>query len=400
MKFYRQLGVIFLGLGLTNCLEPQAAPKLDRPVQNFTISTLASNLDTPWSVTPLPRILDDNVVNTPAQYLITERDGQLKLLGGDGEITILTGLPDDIFARQQGGLFEVVLAPDFTQSRKIFISYARGTRRANGTVIISAKLGDTSITDLQDVFVANPFKNTGSHFGGRMVILPDDSLVLTLGDGFTYREAVQDKESHLGKIIRIYLDGSTPKDNPFVGDADLDLAIAGPVYSYGHRNVQGLSYDKTTNILWSHEHGPRGGDELNLIKPGQNYGWPLATTGVDYNGARISPFKSLEGTEAFVKDWVPSIAPSGLVVYNGDLFKDWQGDIFVGGLASRDVRHLEMDGTRFVNETSLLSELDGRVRDVKQDLDGALLVVIEDSNNGQLLRLTPTKPAAISVPNK
>ena len=389
MKIYRHLCAIMLGVVLTNCLEPQAAPRLDSPVQDFTISPLASNLSIPWSVTPLPRTQDENGVQAPAQYLITERGGALKLLTGVGEITTVTGLPDDIFVRQQGGLFEVVLSPDFTQSRKVFISYARGTRRENGTVVISAKLGETSLSDVQDVFVSTPFKDTGSHFGGRMVILPDNSLVLTLGDGFTYREAAQNKESHLGKIIRIHLDGSTPKDNPFMRDEKLDTVISGPVYSYGHRNVQGLSYDKSTNILWSHEHGPRGGDELNIIKAGQNYGWPSATTGVDYNGARISPFKSLEGTEAFVKDWVPSIAPSGMVVYNSDLFKEWQGDIFVGGLASRDLRHLEMDGTRFIKETRLLSELGGRVRDVKQDLDGALLVLIEHKTKGQLLRLTP-----------
>ncbi len=389
MKIFRHLSLVAVGMVLANCLEPQAAPRLDSGNHDFTVTPLASNLSTPWSVTPLPRNVDGTDELAPARYLVTERGGALKLLGGDGRLITLAGLPDDIYARQQGGVFDVVLAPDFASSQTLFISYARGTRRHNGTVIISAKLGDASLTEVKDIFVAAPTKDTASHFGGRMVILPDETLVLTLGDGFTYREAAQDKQSHLGKIVRINLDGSVPRDNPFVGGETQNSEITNRIYSYGHRNVQGLFYDDKTKVLWSHEHGPRGGDELNIIKPGENYGWPLATTGVDYNGARISPFKTLEGTQPFVKDWVPSIAPSGMTVYNGTLFKDWQGDIFVGGLASRDLRHLEMDGIKFVKETKLLSKLNGRVRDVKEDLDGALLVLIEDSTNGQLLRLAP-----------
>ncbi len=239
------------------------------------------------------------------------------------------------------------------------------------------------------IFRASPPKAAASHFGGKIAFLPDDTLVLTLGDGFAYREDAQKADTHLGKLVRLNRDGGVPDDNPFLGKSKDGRAFKPQIYSLGHRNVQGLAYDAQTNTLWEHEHGPRGGDELNRIKPGANYGWPLATTGRDYQGARISPYETFEGTIDPIHDWVPSIAPSGLAIYRGDMFPDWNGDALIGGLASRDLRRVDLENGDSVDEESLLADLDGRIRDVRVARDGGVLVLIEDSENGRLLKLLP-----------
>jgi len=208
---------------------------------------------------------------------------------------------------------------------------------------------------------------------------------MSVGEGFAYREAAQDKASDLGKIVRINTDGSIPSDNPFIG---VD-GVRPEIYSLGHRNPQGLHFDSVSGTLWSHEHGPKGGDELNLIKPGKNYGWPIATTGIDYNGAMITPFKSYKGMEPFVKDWVPSIAPSGLTIYRGTLFPEWDGDALVGGLKSRDLRRVDLEDSKFIREYILLEDLNARIRDVRTAPDGSILILTDDDTEGKLLRLTP-----------
>jgi len=275
-------------------------------------------------------------------------------------------------------------APDFSQSKELYISYAYGNSAANGTALLRTSLNGNTLENSKVIFRASPPKAADAHFGGRIAFLADDTLVLTLGDGFSYREEAQNVNSHFGKLIRLTRDGGTPTDNPKLGDKP-------QVYSYGHRNVQGLAYDAQTNKLWEHEHGPRGGDELNLIRPGQNYGWPVATTGLDYNGAKISPFKEYEDMAAPLHDWVPSIAPSGLAIYRGDMFPDWNGDALVGGLISRDVRLIDLENGKSIGEVSVLSDLDERVRDVRVDKDGAILVLTDDPENGKLLRVTPKK---------
>ena len=219
--------------------------------------------------------------------------------------------------------------------------------------------------------------------------MPDDTLVLTLGDGFAYREDAQKAETHLGKIVRLTRDGGVPADNPFKGKTKDGREFKPQIYSLGHRNPQGLAVDRETGILWSHEHGPRGGDELNIITAGANYGWPLATKGRDYQGARITPYESFKGTVDPVHSWVPSIAPSGLVIYRGDLFPEWSGDALIGGLASRDLRRVDLENGKSVGEEDLLSDLNGRIRDVREARDGAVLVLIESGEDGRLLRLAP-----------
>jgi len=349
----RKFLTVFSMLALTACLEPQ--PKLDLTevsVSNFNIETLSKGLNAPWSVAEIGQ-----------NYLITERGGKLYKIS-DSEKTEINGLPDDIFVSGQGGLLEVMPAPDFAQSRELYISYAHGNSDSNGTALLRTQLNGNQLENSTVIFRASPLKAAASHFGGRIIFLPDDTLV---GDGFAYREEAQNMNSHLGKIVRLTRDGGTPADNPKLGDKP-------QVYSYGHRNVQGLAYDAVTNQLWEHEHGPRGGDELNLIKPGENYGWPIASTGLDYNGAKITPFKTYEGMIDPVHDWVPSIAPSGLVIYRGNMF-----------------RRVDLETGKAVGEISVLSDLGERVRDVRIDKDGAILVLTDDPENGKLLRVTPKK---------
>lgn len=369
----RKFLTVFSILSLTACLEPQPKPEInERPISEFNIETLTDGLSAPWSVAEIP-----------SGHLITERGGKLYRLSGSIKSEV-TGLPKDIFVQGQGGLLDVVPAPDFEQSQELYISYSFGSPDANGTALLRAQLNGDKLENNTIIFRASPLKSAASHFGGRIVFLPDDTLILTLGDGFAYREEAQKLESHLGKIVRLTRDGGTPVDNPKLGGKP-------QIYSYGHRNVQGLAYDKETGELWEHEHGPRGGDELNLIKPGKNYGWPIASTGLDYNGAKITPFKSYEGMVDPVHDWVPSIAPSGLAIYRGDIFPEWNGDALIGGLVSRDIRRVDLENGKSKGETSLLSDLDARIRDVRVDKAGAILVLTDDPENGKLLRVTPKK---------
>jgi len=363
-------------LVLGACAEKQFAPELEQqPSTDFNVETVADGLESPWSVAEI-----DN-----GSYLVTEKTGGLKHVLANGRVADVLGLPEDIHVDQQGGLLEIAPAPDFANNSVVYISYASGTKKSNATKLIKSRLEGAQLVDSEVIFTASPTKDTGSHFGGRIAFLPDNTIILTLGDGFAYREAAQEKNSHLGKIVRLNLDGSIPVDNPFVGEDGAKPEI----YSWGHRNVQGLHYDGLTGNLWAHEHGPKGGDELNLIKPGVNYGWPLATTGVDYNGAKITPYTSFDGTEGFVTDWVPSIAPSGLTIYRGKLFPDWEGDALVGGLASHDLRRVDLENGKAVGEYIMLRDLDARIRDVRTAQDGSLIVVTDDAVNGKVLRITP-----------
>lgn len=357
--------------------EQGTTPRVTATVSQTAIEveTIADNLRSPWRVT----------VMSEGGYLVTERGGHLLRIAAGGTRTEITGLPDDIYVEGQGGLFDVILAPDFADTSTVFLSYAQGTKAANGTAILRARLVGTQLVDSKVIFAATPTKDTNAHFGARMVFLPDGTLVMSLGEGFAYREAAQDKASHLGKIVRINTDGSIPTDNPFVGVN----GVRPEIYSLGHRNPQGLHFDNESGTLWAHEHGPKGGDELNIIHAGKNYGWPIATTGIDYNGAKISPFQSYEGMEPFVKDWVPSIAPSGLTIYRGDMFANWNGDALVGGLKSRDLRRVDLEDGKFVREYILLADLNARIRDVRTAPDGSILILTDDATDGKLLRLTP-----------
>ena len=343
--------------------------------QPYTMQVLTDKLNYPWSLTFLP----------DGDILLTERSGALKRLSaqGDERFSVRPALPELLNAAQ-AGLQEVTLTPDFAASQRIILSYACGTLQANNTCLASAKLTDTGVSDIKRIFQAQPLKAGAAHFGGRIAWLADNSLVLTLGDGFDYREQAQNPANHLGKLIRIYADGSVPADNPFA----TQQGYAAELYSLGHRNVQGIFYDAVSQILFSHEHGPRGGDELNIIRAGANYGWPVATEGIDYTGARISPFTRYDGMQPPLWGWSPSIAPAGMTLYRGSLFPAWQGNIFVAALAAKSVRRLVLENQQVVQEQTLFSELEQRIRDVRTGPDGALYL-LTDSSSGQLIRVTP-----------
>lgn len=348
-----------------------AATKSDVSV---TTTEIATGLKAPWNVAFLP----------DGDMLVTEKLGGIVRISSDGMKANINGVPK-AYTGGQGGLFDILPASDYAQSNIVYISYSAGDGDANATQITRARLEGNTFIDSEVIFTAAPLKDTRNHFGGRMTFMPEGSLILTTGDGFSYREKAQDRSSHLGKILRLTPNGKAAGGNPFAGEPE----AAKEVYSYGHRNVQGLTYDAATGALWSHEHGPKGGDELNLVTAGANYGWPIATFGIDYNGAQISPFETYPGMTNSVHYWNPSIAPSGMSVYRGTLFDGMQGDIFIGGLASRDLRRLQMENGRVIKETIWLDDLGARIRDVKTGPDGALYVLTDDKRNGKLIRITP-----------
>lgn len=348
------------------------------------IETLAEGLANPWSMAFLP----------DGSMLVTERPGRLRIIrNGKLDPTPVKGVPVP-YVKEQAGLFDIVLHPDFASNHILYLSYAAGTDRANATRVVSATFDGAVLSNVRTIFEARPLKPTPVHFGGRLLLLGDRTMLLSLGDGFDFREKAQALDSDLGKIVRITLDGATPPDNPFT-----DKKGARPeIWTYGHRNVQGLALDPETHIVYETEHGPRGGDELNVIKKGDNYGWPLACFCIDYSGARITPYTTAKGTEPPLKYWTPSIAPSGLAVYRGGLFAAWNGDLLAGGLAAnisqgvvmRSLRRIHMENGEPVSEERYLTG--ERVRDVRVGPDGAVYVATEDHDGapvGKILRLTP-----------
>jgi glucose/arabinose dehydrogenase len=290
-----------------------------------------------------------------------------------------------VHAINQGGLLDVAIDPEFASNRLVYLAYTEPRDGGNGTAVARGRLTDGGLADVQVIFRQQPTVKGGHHFGSRLVFARDGRLFVTLGDRFTERKRAQTLDSHLGKVVRIERDGKVPADNPFVGRKD----ALPEIWSYGHRNVQGAALHPATGELWTHEHGPRGGDEFNRTLPGLNFGWPVVTYGVEYSGAKISDSPTAPGMEPPVHYWVPSIATSGLLFYTGDRFPKWKGSAFVGGLASKQVARLEMDGNRVTSEERLFEGvLNERVRDVEQGPDG-LIYLLTDEKKGRLLRIEP-----------
>lgn len=341
---------------------------------DYELESVAQNLDYPWSIAFLPS----------GDYLVSLRVGELRRISKTGDSNVQIQNTPDTFVKSQGGYFDVVLDPDFAQNNLIYLALAHGDNKANTVRVIRAELQDDALINITPIFTASPTKDTPMHYGGRLLFLNDASLLLVTGDGYEYREASQDPFSQLGKIIRMDTDGKPVSDNPFA-----DGKFGDPhVYSFGHRNPQGLSYDAANNIIYMHEHGPKGGDEVNVVTAGANYGWPVVSYGVNYSGARVSPFEQKEGIVDPIKYWVPSIAPSGLAYYGGAAFPDWQGDLFVGALVDKEVRRLDLLDGKVINEETLFSELGSRIREVRQGPDG-FLYLLTDSPTGRLVRVTP-----------
>ena len=339
---------------ITLLLAPGAAPAES---VKWGAEVVAGGLNHPWSIAFLPH----------GGVLVTERDGKLKRIVG-GAITRIGGVPR-VLNEGQAGLFDVVLDPGFEQNNLIWLSYASGSARSNALTIARARLLPNRLAELTVVHRLPP-KSTSVHFGGRMAFLPDGSLLVTTGDGFDQREKAQLPLSELGKVLRIAPGGQVS------------------VYTLGHRNPQGLAFDPVRGVVFEHEHGPRGGDEVNVLKPGHNYGWPIATRGRDYSGATISPFRSYPGMDEPLLSWTPSIAPSGLAIYRGRMFPEWNGDLLVGALVDRDVKRVRLaqDGA-VLGQESLFAGLKARIRSVAVAPDGAIWLTT-DADSGQLLRIS------------
>lgn len=347
----------------------------------LSVETVASGLENPWGLAFLP----------DGRMLVTERPGRLRIVSRSGTVSEpVRGLPP-VYATGQGGLLDVALAPDFPDSRIIFLSYAEPREGASGTSVARARLvedgGEARLDDLQVIFRQSPAAGGSNHYGSRLVFARDGTLFVTLGDRYSLREQAQDLSVHIGKVVRINTDGSVPDGNPFRNRNGARPEI----WSYGHRNVQGAALDPSTGRLWTIEHGARGGDELNHPEAGKNYGWPVITYGRDYSGARIGEGTERTGMEQPVKYWDPSFAPSGLAFYTGDLMAKWKGDLFTGGLSGTRLVRLRLDPARerVIEEEVLLGDLGERIRDVRQGPDGALWLLTDDPGEGRLLRLSP-----------
>jgi glucose/arabinose dehydrogenase len=341
----------------------------------YKVTEIAGGLDHPWSMAFLP----------DGSMLVTERVGRLRLIKGGSLVSKpIAGVPA-VHTGSQAGLFDIVLHPNFAQNNLVYLTYAAGTSAANGTQVARARFDGSTLQDLQVIFKAMPLKDTDNHYGGRMAFLPDGTFALTIGEGFEYREQAQNLNSDLGKIVRLNEDGSVPQDNPFIGQA----SVRPEIYTWGHRNEQGLLFDAQSGRLYETEHGPRGGDELNIIVAHENYGWPVITYGMDYSGAYVSPYTQRPGLEQPVIYWTPSIAPSGLAMYRGEKFPAWKGDLFVGALAFKHLRRVHLDERgNVVDQEELLNDLHWRIRDVRAAPDG-YLYVCTDEPDGRVLRLEP-----------
>jgi glucose/arabinose dehydrogenase len=312
----------------------------------------------------------------------------MRIVARDGQPSEpLQGVPK-VFAGGQGGLLDVALDREFAADRIVYFCFAEPADGGGRTSMARARLtdGPPRLEDVKIIFRQQGPVSSGNHYGCRIVHMPDGNLFLTTGDHFTHRDQAQNLGNHLGKVIRIRPDGSVPPDNPFVNRQ----GALPEIWSYGHRNSQGAAINPTSGKFWMHEHGARGGDEINIPQAGKNYGWPVITYGVDYSGAKIGVGTHKDGMEQPLYYWDPSIAPSGLAFYSGDLFPAWRGNLFVGALAGKALVRLELDGERVAKEERLLKELGERIRDVRAGPDGALWL-LTDSSDGRILRVTPAK---------
>lgn len=330
------------------------------------IQTVADGLNLPWAMAFLPN----------NDVLITERQGTIRIVRQNTVLEdTVKGVPAVYFAGQ-GGLLDIMLDRDFTQNRTVYLSLAHGDRRNNACRLVSAKLVSSGngyeLQNLTPIFTAQPSKSTSHHYGGRIAQLDDGSVLMTVGDGFNYREQAQTLDNHFGKIIRVKTDGTPPIDNPFLNEKD----ALPEIYSFGHRNQQALLVEN--GVIYQNEHGPQGGDEVNIIRAGVNYGWPIATLGIDYTGARISPFSSYDGMESPKVDWTPSIAPSSMTMHKGHLY--------VTTLAEKSIRKLKVDGDDVIDQGVVVEQLNERLRDITSAPDGHLYV-LTDGDNARLVRI-------------
>lgn len=341
----------------------------------YRVVTVQDGLENPWALAFLP----------DGALLVTERPGRLRLIE-DGRLRDrpIRGTPT-VANIGQGGLLDIALHPRFAETGLIYLSYAKPGPRGATTAVARGRLDRTALAlvDVEDIFVADAWDRGGRHFGSRLLFDRDGYLYVTIGDRGDMDRA-QDRSDHAGATVRLHEDGSVPADNPFVGQD----GVRPELYTYGNRNAQGMALHPETGAVWQNEHGPRGGDEINLIRAGRNYGWPVVTHGRAYTGGSIGIGGDAEGMEPPLVDWTPSIAPSGMAFYTGDRFPAWQGSSFTGALAGQHLARVRFDGLEPVEEERLLDGFGARIRDVRDGPDGALYLLI-DHGNGALLRLEP-----------
>lgn len=376
-----------LALSLAACAQPAASrqPPAASPATQvpptanaeMQVHVIASGLDHPWGVAPLP----------DGRFLVTERAGRLRIVGADGSVSVpLAGVPQ-VYAKGQGGLLDVVLDPGFADNRRIWLSFAEpGEDGTAGTAVATATLGDGALSDLKVLYRQQPKVEGGQHFGSRIAFDGKGHVFISQGER-NQRPMAQDLAVLQGKLVRLRMDGSIPPDNPFVGRKDARPEI----YSYGHRNMQGMAVDPRTGTLWQTEHGPRGGDEINLPQPGKNYGWPVISNGMDYATGR--PYPETRGREAPGMEqpyhaWEQSPGLSGMAFLTGHPGSPWNDSLFLGALAQQALIRLQLDGDRIVGEERLLADRGERIRDVRVAPDGTVYV-LTDADNGRLLALTP-----------
>ena len=358
-----------------------ASPASAQPVEHterhdFTVNVLTRGLEHPWGLAFLP----------DGDLLVTERAGRLRRVAADGTLhpQPVAGLPDNIVVQGQGGLLDVALHPDFADNRLVYFSYAGSGTGGVGTELARGWLDEHGLHDVEVLFRALPKSSGGRHFGGRIVFDRAGHVFLTLGDRGEMDRA-QRLDDHAGSIIRLDDDGTEPADNPYAGRS----AVRSGIYSHGNRNVQGAALNPTSGELWAHEHGPQGGDEVNIIRAGANYGWPVITYGANYViGTRIGEGTAKPGMEQPVHYWDPSIAPSGMAFYTGDRFPDWRGDLLVGALKFRLLVRLDVEADRVVGEERMLTDRLGRIRDVRVGPDG-YVYLLTDERDGVIARLEP-----------
>lgn len=376
MSFFKKSSLFFVAILLFACSQTGDATVQKSQKHDFKIVTIAQGFEHPWSLAFLP---DDS-------YLVTERPGRLWRVFNSGQKVQVTGVPN-VFNEGQGGLLDITPEPNFKNSGFVYFSYAgEGSDGKANTEVARAKLNlaSNTLSDLEVIFKATPKVEGSNHWGSRLLFAPDGFLYITLGERYDYKEEAQNPKNNLGTIVRLNPNGSVPKSNPFANGAQGHPSV----FTYGNRNVQGIAVHPKTQEIWFHEHGPKGGDEVNILKSGANYGWPAVTFGESYWGTEISDKTTAPGMQDPILQWTPSIAPSGMAFYTGDKFPHWQNNLFVGALAHTHLRRLEFDGHKVIQQEVLLKGLDERIRDVRTSADG-YIYVLTDSTNGQILRLEP-----------
>jgi len=366
---------LLLGATLAVCGSTAFAQVVRSEAHSFRVVRLVEGLEHPWGLAFLP----------DGRMLVTERPGRLRIVERDGQLVSLpvSGLPA-IAVYGQGGLLDVALHPRFRENNLVYLSYAARGEGGVGTEVARGRLGAYRLDDVEVIFRQQPKGNSGRHFGSRLVFDRSGLLYITLGDRGEMERA-QRPGDHAGSVIRLYDDGRVPPDNPFVGKPGWKPEK----YTLGNRNIQGATLHPQTGLVWTHEHGPQGGDEINVIRAGVNYGWPVITYGVQYViGTRIGEGTHKAGMAQPLYYWVPSIAPSGMAFYTGDRFPGWRGDLFVGALRDQMLVRLKLDGEKVVKEERLLKDVIGRIRDVRNGPDG-LIYLLTDEPRGILARLEP-----------